>query len=518
MKLTKTDYLIYLDCAKNAWLKIHKPDIYHAKPPSQFDLTIIETGNEVDTLARELFPGGVTLGRDDVDETMALVKSQTPILYQPVFETDTYKIACDIMVWNETAGGYDVFEVKASNSGDDKKAKDELYTNDLAFQYVVLEALDVPLNKLYLIRLNSDYIRGTELILNELFTQEDFTDRVTASASIVTADMENAYGVLSSEHEPQGECKCITRGRSSHCTTFAYSNPQVPAYSVHDISRIGMSKKKLAELIDSGIFSIQDVPKEFELSEVQRNQVNVAQSGKKIVRFEELNDFLNQINFPIAFLDYETFPSAIPRFAGYSPFNQIPFQFSLHVFSKDNKELTHTEFLFTDSKNPDVAFIKALQDNLPDSGSIIVWNKRFEMGINTQLGERNPDYKASLEAINARVIDLMEPFARQYFVHAGFKGKTSIKSVLPTLVPNLSYKELDISEGATASDTWNKIVTGEYSDIEAKTKADNLRTYCQLDTYAMFAIWDYLLGVIEKRIEAAGDEHMQLQRDIMRGK
>jgi hypothetical protein len=87
----------------------------------------------------------------------------------------------------------------------------------------------------------------------------------------------------------------------------------------------------------------------------------------------------------------------------------------------------------------------------------------------------------------------MEPFAKQLFVHAGFKGKTSIKSVLPTLVPSLSYRELDISEGATASDTWNKIVTGEYSKDESEEKANSLRTYCKLDTYAMYAIWDYLI-------------------------
>jgi hypothetical protein len=493
MKLTKTDYLIYQDCGKNAWLKIYKPDIYHAKPLSQFDLTIIETGNEVDTLARELFPGGITLGRDDTSETIALVKSRALILYQPVFETDKYKIACDMMVWNETAGGYDVFEVKASNSGEDKKAKDELYTSDLAFQYVVLKTLDVPLNKLYLIRLNSEYIRQNDLVLNDLFTKEDFTSSVLTWVVAIKADMENAYGVLSSDQEPVGECKCITRGRSAHCTTFAYSNPQVPAYSVHDISRIGMSKKKLAELIDSGIFSIQDVPKEFELSEIQRNQVDAAQSGKCTIHYTGLGEFLSDIKFPISFLDYETFPSAIPRFPGYSPFNQIPFQFSLHVFAEGDTAATHTEFLHTESTNPDVPFIEALEQNLPETGSIIVWNKRFEMGINTQLGERNPDYKAFLEALNARVIDLEEPFKKQYFVHPGFKGKTSIKSVLPTLT-TLSYKDLDISEGATASDTWNKIVTGEYSDTEAQAKAASLRIYCERDTYAMFAIWEQLVG------------------------
>ena len=494
MKLTKTNFLIYKDCAKNAWLKVHKRDIYYSKPLSQFDLTIIDTGNEVDALARKLFPNGILLpDQDSTIQTKNLINSHEPILYQPVFETEKFKAISDILVWDESFQAYDLYEVKASNSGDDKKAKDDLYANDLAFQFNILRSLEVPINRLYIIRLNSDYVRGADLILNQLFTQEDFTDRVFSCVDSVQAEMKEAFDILSSDQEPFGSCKCIVRGRSAHCTTFEYSNPQVPKYSVHDISRIGMSKKKLSELIDGGIFSILDVPKEFELSDIQRNQVNVAQSGKHTIQHEGLKDFLSQINFPISFLDYETFPAGIPRFTGYSPFNQIPFQFSLHVFSEGNKEPSHTEFLFTESKNPDIAFIKALQEKVPDSGSIIVWNKRFEMGINTQLGERNPEYKAFLDGINARVVDLEETFKKQHFVHPGFKGKTSIKSVLPTLVPSLSYKELDISEGATASDTWNKIVSGEYSKQESLEKADNLRVYCKLDTYAMFAIWEYLI-------------------------
>ena len=118
MQLTKTDYLIYKDCAKNAWLKIHKPDIYFAKPLSVFDQGIIETVNEVDTLARELFPDGVLVaGLDAWEETKKLIKSETSVIYQPVFETDLYKVICDILVWNSATKVYDLYEVKASNSG-----------------------------------------------------------------------------------------------------------------------------------------------------------------------------------------------------------------------------------------------------------------------------------------------------------------------------------------------------------------------------------------------------------------
>ena len=497
MKLTKTDYLIYKNCEKNAWLKIHKPDVYFATPISSFDKTIIETGNEVDILAKDLFPNGLTISdRSATEETMQLIKSKTPVIYQPVFETDLYKIVCDILVWNTSSKAYDLYEVKASNNGDEKKKKDELYTYDIAFQYLVLRELNVPIGKLNLIRLNSEYIRGIDLDLEQLFSKEDFTEKVMSVIDVVSNEMKIAQNFLSSEEEPFGSCKCITRGRSAHCTTFSYSNPHIPDYSVHDISRIGMSKNKLAELIDSSIFLIDDVPEDFPLSEKQRNQVEAVQLDKVYINKEEIGEFLDQISFPVSFLDYETFAAGIPRFVGYCPFNQITFQFSLHILEEKNKEPKHAEFIFTDNKNPDEEFILVLKEKLPSKGSVITWNKSFEMGRNKDLAKRNPEYKVFLEELNSRIIDLMDIFSEQHYIHSKFKGKTSIKYILPALAPELSYKVLDIQEGATASDAWNKIVKGEYSKKEVSEKIENLKTYCKLDTYAMYAIWKHLNDMI----------------------
>jgi hypothetical protein len=497
MKLTKTYYLIYRDCEKNAWLKIHKHDVYYAKPLSVFDQGIIETGNEVDMLARDLFTEGVTINdRNDAKGTMELVNKKTPIIYQPVFETDLYKVVCDILVWNNDTKVYDLYEVKASNDGENKSAKDKLYSYDMAFQYLVLKELNIPLGRLYLVRFNNEYIRGAELNINELFSKNDFTDKIMSISEIVENEMKVAYDFLSQEKEPFGNCKCITRGRSSHCTTFSYSNPQVPDYSVHDISRIGMSNGKLAELVDSGIFLIEDVPEDFPLSDKQKNQVISTKLNKEIIEKDNIKEFLNTINMPISFLDYETFAAGVPRFVGYSPFNQIPFQFSLHVLNEKGKEPSHSEFIFTEDSNPDEEFILSLKEQIPNIGSVITWNKSFEMGRNKDLAKRNPHHQVYLEDLNSRIIDLMDVFSNQYYVHPKFKGKTSIKYILPVLAPELSYKALDIKEGATASDTWNKIVSGDYSQDEALEKIQHLLAYCKLDTYAMYAIWKHLDGLL----------------------
>ncbi len=217
-------------------------------PLSAFDLGLIETGNDVDALARDLFPGGVEVGRGQIERTRQLVESRSPILYQPAFETERFSTACDLLVFNASTAVYDLYEVKASTNGDDKAAKNELYTDDIAFQANVLGECNVPLRALRLVRLNSDYVRGDELDIRSLFSVEDFTVRVKDMQAQITKRMNGAFEFLSRPHQPSGPCDCLYKGRSAHCTTFQVSNPDVPSYSVHDISRIGSSKKKLTDL------------------------------------------------------------------------------------------------------------------------------------------------------------------------------------------------------------------------------------------------------------------------------
>ncbi|MEK9207310.1 MAG: DUF2779 domain-containing protein [Patescibacteria group bacterium] len=499
-KLSKTDYLVFCDCNKNAWMKIHKPEIYRAYPLSLFERNIIETGNIIDSLARDIFPDGILISsRNDEDYTNRLVMAKTKTIYQPAFSTDRFAIACDILVWNESKNAYDLYEVKSSSAGEnDNDRKDEDYHIDIAFQKIVLVERHLPFNKTFLVRLDRNYTRSGALDLRALFIIDDVTDTVNVILKEVRNDMENAYDVLSSAREPFGACSCITRGRSAHCTTFAHSNPDVPDYSVHDIARIGSSKKKLAELVDSGIFHIRDVPEDFELSEIQRNQIDSVIRGTPHIDRQGLQKFLGTFKYPLSFLDYETYPSAIPRFDGYHPYNQIPFQFSLHILNKPGGKPEHHEFLYTARECPDRYFAEALKKLLPNAGTILVWNEKFEKGINMQVAERLPECADFMNNLNSRVIDLMIPFSgkKQSFVHPDFRGSASIKAVLPVLAPRLSYKKLHIQEGGSASDTWNKIVTDQFDKKETKRKINALREYCCLDTLAMVEVFRYLDGLI----------------------
>ena len=504
-KLSKTNYLVYRDCVHNAWVKIHRPEVYHARPPSVFEQAVMDTGNDVDVRARDIFPGGVLIRRGDAVGTAQLLAERYGVLYQPVFETDRYTTACDVLVWSEDRGVYDLYEVKASTSGDDRKAKDELYAHDLAFQANVLAECGVPLGRFNLVRLDSSYVSDGALDLDRLFTREDFTDRVTPLLETVGAEMDTAHDVLSLTTMPPAPCACVYKGRSSHCTSFSYINGHVPGYSVHDLTRIGASPRRLRSLVDAGILDITDVPDDFDLTANQANQVRAARQGQAFLEVEPLGEFLNRLRYPISFLDYETYPCALPRFAGFRPYDHVPFQFSQHVVSHPGGEAVHRDFLFTGRACPDEYFIGALKDAIPEEGSVVVWNRPFERGINAKLAERMPEARAFLEQVNERIVDLMDVFTGQMVVHPKFRGRTSIKWVLPALVPQLSYQGLAIQEGATASETWNRIVTGDLEGDEAEEARKDLLTYCKRDSLAMVEIWRALLAAVAAReIREAG--------------
>lgn len=508
MRLSKTNYLLWRECNKNAWVKANLPDEFNKFELSEFEKNIIDSGNEVDVLARQLFPGGVLVeNRNDIVYTQQLLQEKTKIVYQPVFETGRFVTACDILVWNESAEGYDLYEVKSSTVREysDKVKKDKLYTYDLAFQYWVIKVFNtlvksenqVKLNKLYLVRLNKDYVREGELNVKQLFKIEDYTDKVIEIEDQVREEIAKAADYISLEKIPEGYCSCVYLGRSAHCTCFKFINKDYPEYSVNDILRIGMSKAKLANLVNSKIYSILDVPDDLELGQAQKNQINLAKGRNTIIDTFGLGEFLDKVKYPISFIDYETYPSALPKFDGYSPYNQIPFQFSLHVVEGEGEKPKHYEYIFTKSSKTDFEFLETLQSLLPKTGSVVSWNKSFENTINKELGTRNSSYLKFLNDVIERTIDLRDVFTEQFYVHKDFKGKTSIKKVLPVIAPEFSYGDLDIQDGGQASESWNKIVLGELDQEELEIKKQHLLKYCELDTYAMYLIWVHLKEIVK---------------------
>jgi hypothetical protein len=252
MILSKSNYCLYRDCAKNAWMKIHRREIYdQLENIPVFKQMLMKGGLEVDPLARKLFPYGVTIegrGREAQELTLKHIQQKTPVLFQPEFIFENFSAALDILQYHPETNSYTVYEVKAAN-----EVKEE-YLYDVTFQVNLLRMLGMVVDNVYIIHLNREYIRKGELDYFSLFHKENVTAIVDEMAEEVKADMYNAVNFLLQEILPGGFCDCVYQGRSNHCVTFAIHNPQIPDYSVHDISRI--KKKKLEDLIDSGVYRI----------------------------------------------------------------------------------------------------------------------------------------------------------------------------------------------------------------------------------------------------------------------
>jgi hypothetical protein len=493
--LTKTQYLYFRECAKDAWYRIHRPDI--VDEPSAFEESLRQTGNEVELVARTLFPDGVLVkgNRTKVQEaTQEYLNTYTPVLFQAAFLKDNFFAALDILQFHSEDGTYSIYEVKATNDIDKKT-----HYHDLAFQVNLASLCGLNIKNAFVIHLNKEYIRKGALDINQLFSIKNVTETVQEIRQEVMEQMHQALAYLSRESEPKGvSCSCIYKGRSSHCATFAYSNPRVPAYGVHDISRIGAAKERLQSLIDVNIFELKDIPQDMEFSLAQRNQIDAYVQDRNIISLHGIQEELAQLKFPLYFLDYETFPSAIPRFDGFSPYQQIPFQYSLFVLDEPGSKPRHYEFLHSHNEDPSRYFAQSLQRHIGPEGSVIVWSKQFECGINEALAKRNPEYKEFITQLNARVYDLMDIFSKQFYVHKDFKGRVSIKSILPVLVPELSYKTLQIQEGGTASQKWNELTASDTVPAAKEKIINDLKEYCKMDTYAMYKIWHHVYQLISR--------------------
>jgi hypothetical protein len=534
MKLiSKTDFILYRECPNNTWVKIHKPEEYSKFEVSEFEKSLGLMGNEVEELARGIFPDGVMVegrGEEAQKLTKELIAKRTPVIFQAVFATDKFLAATDVLQWNEEAGAYDMSEIKMSSTlnqeeggGDDEeeeedkprkvnKKKELQYEYDLAFQVNVLEACGVRINDKYLIRLNKEYKKCGPLSFKEgdLFIKENKTEAVDRLVPVAHDEMDRAYSSLASSKVPERPCPCYYKGRSSHCTAFTYINPEVPKYSVHDLNRIGNSKAYLKELLDDGILTIDKVPEDDRLKPkkakagdppkkpIKLNQVQVYKSGEPLINKEAIREELNSLTYPLYFLDYETYPTAIPMFDGYHPYQHIVFQYSLHVLESKDAPLKHYEFLSLEG-DPAEEIVESLKKNIGDTGTVISWYKKFENSRNKDLARLVPlQYEFLYDVVN-RTYDLMDIVENQHYVHPGFMGRSSIKKVLPVLAPGPehSYKELGVQNGTDAIEAYRQISKGELVGEDAEEKKKEMLEYCKLDTKAMYTIWRHLWELVE---------------------
>jgi hypothetical protein len=250
-----------------------------------------------------------------------------------------------------------------------------------------------------------------------------------------------------------------------------------------------------------GITDINAIPVDFPLNDKQQRHVRAVKEAKPLIDKYSIRDALAILEYPLYFLDYETFNPAIPLFPGYRPYEHIVFQYSLHVIREPGSDPQHFECLITDKIDPAPMIVRDLLDHLGDSGSIIVWNQSFEAHRNQDLAGHCESFSPQLDRINDRLFDLMKIFKDGHYIHPDFHGSASLKAVLPVLCPEYRYENLQITNGEETMMTWYWLQTGDLdADTLDETKAA-MKAYCELDTYAMVAIFYHLQKTIRRSDE-----------------
>lgn len=482
--LTKSDYLKYLQCQKYLWLHKNRKDLI--EKPSEAQQAIFDQGYEVERYARKLFNEGIEVERnfsEGREETKEYVKIGHKTIFQATAMPDNLLARADILHYDEETKKWNIYEVKSTTEVND------VHIPDLAFQKVAFLRDGYDIGKTFLVCINHDYVRQGDIDPTKLFTIEDVTEEVSNYVGVVESDIPKALAAMKTKEEPD-----IKIGKQCDkpytCAFKDYCWKDIPMYSIYDVTNI--REKKLQKLVDMGIMHITDIPEDFDLSETQQNQVIAAKSGLPMINQKEITAILGVLAWPLYFLDYESFAPAIPLFDGTKPYQQVCFQYSLHVLRSQKSELEHYEFLHTDANIPVEKLLASMQSHIGNQGAVIVWNKSFEATRNKEMGLMYPAYSAFLNSVNERIFDLRDIFTKQHFVHPGFKGSTSIKNVLPVLVPELSYKELEIHDGGTASLRWFTCIYKNSPEKEETTAY--LLKYCKLDSLAMVRIFERLLG------------------------
>ncbi len=473
-RLTKSSFLSYLSCPREYWLLANQP-LFVMEPYSLEYEHLRQQGYAVQQVVKHL------------EKFQA--NGDFAVDFERAFQTADLYARTDIVLTDRTTGIVDIYEIKSSAS-----VKEDHY-DDVAFQKLTLEKSGSTVGKCYVITMNGEYVRRGPIDPEQLFVITDVTVEVNERMDLTASQAKEAVAYLKSVPVPSLVDYCVANKLNCHFIKLHF--PGLPEYTVFDIAFLKHDKRR--ELLSRGVVSITDVPDDFPLSTKQRIQVNAAKSGDILIDRNAIAERMDKWEYPLHFLDYETFSYAIPQFEGVRPFQQMCFQYSLHTIAAPGAEPEHKYFLSRGEDDPARAMAESLKEAMSDQiGTVLVWYEAFEKTRNSEMAVMFPEFAAFFEKVNERTHDLMKIFSDKLYIHPDFKGRSSIKKVLPVIVPKLSYTSLGIGDGLTASISWFRAAKWDTMDIATRQKIfSDLEKYCELDTFAMVEIYNALWALSE---------------------
>jgi len=483
-QISKSKFVAGAQCLKRLYLQVHQPEL--AAEPNASGYAIMEQGQEVGRLAHQLFPGGVKVDGSDglgqaIRTTQELIANpEVPAIFEGAFSNGDVLVRVDIL-HRRRDNRWRLIEVKSTTD-----LKEE-HLDDVGIQTRVVSRSGLDLASSCLAHINRNYVFGGSIEVRRFFKIRNLTGRVERLQPKLNFLLRSEFRMLAFPQPPP-----IPVG--PHCTDpitcefYDRCNPPLPDDHIGYIPRIHASA--VEELEELGIQSIHDIPDDFPLNERQRRASTSVQTAGPWFS-TDLGEELGALKYPLCFMDFETINPAIPRFAGMRPYDQIPFQWSVHVRRNPGAEPEHHEFLATDTNDPRREFIASLCSALGRSGSIVVYNQQFESQRLSELAAWLPEFAGRIEKIQHRLWDLL-PVVRNHVYHPAFAGSFSLKVVLPALVPDMTYEGMVVAGGQDAGRAWQSLIRGGLDQVERDKIKKALLEYCGQDTLALLMLLNTL--------------------------
>lgn len=491
--LSKSQYARGLQCPKSLWLYRHRKDLQDA--PDAHQQAVFDAGTSFGQLAQQRFPGGVLIAADHKHPEDALAQTAqaladgAEVLYEAAFLHDDVLVRADILF--KVDGGWALVEVKSGTKVEPQ------YLPDVAIQRYVLAGAGLPLQQVYLMHANAEYVRRGDLQLVSLFTLADVREAsadALAAAPVILKALKAAADAAEAPAADIGEhCAkpydCDFRG---HCWAG------VPEYSVFNIPYMKMDKK--LELYRKGVRHVHDVdPAAHGVTDKRSlRPIEAARSGKIRVDAAAIAAFLNGLTYPLAHLDFESDNPVVPPFDGLRPYMQMPFQASVRVQHERGGPLEEHAYLGDGARDPRPGLVDFLCAALPTRGTVLAYYKPFESARLTELATAQlypaPQANRLVDAVQ-RLQDLADPFSKGWYQDPAFKGRWSIKAVLPALVPGLSYEGLLVKDGTAAMAAYAELRDPATSPERRAQLEAGLKAYCGQDTLGMVKILERLYAV-----------------------
>lgn len=477
--LSKSSYMAGLQCPKLLWHKVNEPEIF--AEPDAAKQAILEQGKEVGELAKRLFPMGLEVGagvieKQKVDELSRAVLAERRPLFEAGFISGRAYARADVLV-PVGRKQWDLIEVKSST-----KVKDE-HLPDVALQRHVYERAGLDIRRCSVMHLDREYVRRGDIAPRKLFARAEVTEEVEQASGDVSGNLREMARVIDQPRPPKVKI-------GPHCSAPRDCPLQdlcwkaMPKHNVFTLTRVG---NQAFEWYHGGVRRLQDLPRDEIGNGNQGIQMAAIRSGQPHVDPDAVRDFIAQLANPLYFLDFETINPAIPLWDATRPYQQVPFQFSLHIVDVPGGKPVHHAYLADGTADPRPEILSRLKNLLGKHGSIVSYNSSFESRALRESTEAHPAFAAWWKRIEPRIVDLLVPFRNFHYYHPDQLGSASLKSVLPALTGK-SYADMEIADGASASQEYMRVTFGNVPEHERRRVRAALEEYCALDTEGMVEI------------------------------